>query len=122
MSSDEIPPCKRARIDDRDCIDNAPASADIQRDEDVWFLDGNIVLIAKKTVAFRAYKGVLSLRSETFRDMFSLPNITAATTETFDGCPAFDVDDSPEDIRRLFLVICCGKKYVVPHLSHSSGL
>ncbi|PIL33283.1 hypothetical protein GSI_04733 [Ganoderma sinense ZZ0214-1] len=119
MSPDDRPPRKRARVDDGEHGDqdggpaqNEPAPA--LRDKDVWFPDGNIVVIAKEKVAFRVHQGILSLRSETFRDLFSLPKADAAgatDSETFDGCPAFRVEDAPEDIRRLFLVICCGKNY-----------
>lgn len=86
--------------------------SEVRRDEEVWLSDGNIVVVADKTVAFRVHRSILSLRSEIFRDLFSLPNADAATVETMDGCPVVPVSDSPDDIRRLFLVLCCGKKYV----------
>ncbi|PIL26702.1 hypothetical protein GSI_11229 [Ganoderma sinense ZZ0214-1] len=97
--------------------DPDPDETGVQTDEQVWFSDGNIVVVAANKVAFRVHKGILSLRSEVFRDMFS-PAITdahAATaeseSESVEGCPVVHLTDPPEDIRRLFLVLCCGKNY-----------
>ncbi|PIL33271.1 hypothetical protein GSI_04721 [Ganoderma sinense ZZ0214-1] len=94
---------KRTRVDEED---GPPV---LQRDEDVWLSDGNIVVIASDTVAFRVHKSILSLRSEVFSDLFSLPDANMA--ETMDGLPVVHVSDSPDDIRRLLLVLCCGKNY-----------
>ncbi|KAI1787704.1 hypothetical protein LXA43DRAFT_1028014 [Ganoderma leucocontextum] len=112
MSSAPGPSRKRTRTEDGggDATRNPPISS-IQRDEDVWLSDGNIVIVAADTMAFRVHKSILSLRSEVFRDLFLLPNADAATMETMDGCPVVRVSDSPDDIRRLFLVLCCGKNY-----------
>ncbi|KAI1787699.1 hypothetical protein LXA43DRAFT_1084738 [Ganoderma leucocontextum] len=107
MSSDAGPSRKRARVDE------ANGTPDLQKDEDVWLSDGNIIVIAEDKVAFRVHKSILSLRSEIFCDLFSLPDADAATAETciVDGCPIVHISDSPDDIRRLFLVLCCGKNY-----------
>ena len=85
---------------------------DLQKDGDVRLLDGNIVVIARGEVAFRVHKSILSLRSEVFRGLFSLPDAGSAgsVADTIDGAPVVHVSDSPADIRRLFLVICCGRK------------
>ena len=82
----------------------------VSRDADVWLADGNCVVVAKNT-AFRVYKGILSLHSELFRDLFSLPN-SGSSSDMMDGCPTVTVADDPRDIRCLFLVLCCGKEYV----------
>ena len=79
----------------------------------MWLSDGNIVVAANE-IAFRVHKSILALRSEVFSDLFSLPGADAATPETMDECPVVHVSDSPDDIRRLFLVLCCGKKYATP--------
>ncbi len=88
--------------------DPTPATG-VNRDADVWLADGNCVVVANN-IAFRVYKGILSLHSEFFRDLFSLPN--SSSSETMDGCPVVTVTDDPRDVRCLFLVLCCGKKYV----------
>ncbi|KAI1787705.1 hypothetical protein LXA43DRAFT_683603 [Ganoderma leucocontextum] len=112
MSSDAGPSRKRTRLEDSEEDGNLslPTSS-IPKDDDVWLSDGSIVVVAADKVAFRVHKSLLSLRSEIFRDLFSLPNVDAATAEVMDGCPVVRVSDSPEDIRRLFLVLCCGKNY-----------
>ncbi|KAI1791456.1 hypothetical protein LXA43DRAFT_1181828 [Ganoderma leucocontextum] len=108
MSSDLGPPRKRARGE-------ADTGAGVQRDEQVWFSDGSIIVVAENKVAFRVHKGILSFRSEVFHDLFSLAvthaDSDAATAETMDGCSVVHLTDSPEDIRHLFLVLCCGKNY-----------
>ncbi|KAM5541917.1 hypothetical protein V8D89_004227 [Ganoderma adspersum] len=81
----------------------------VNRDADVWLTDGNCVVVAKDT-AFRVYKGILSLHSELFRDLFSLPN-SSSGNDMMDGCPTVTVADDPRDIRCLFLVLCCGKDF-----------
>ncbi|KAI1791448.1 hypothetical protein LXA43DRAFT_429633 [Ganoderma leucocontextum] len=111
MPSDLGPPRKRARVE----ADADADTTDVQKDEQVWFSDGSIVVVAANKVAFRVHKGTLSLRSEVFRDLFSLAvthaDADAATAETMDGCSVVHLTDSPEDIRHLFLVLCCGKNY-----------
>ena len=89
-----------------------PDETGVQTDEQVWFPDGNVVVVAANKVAFRVHKGILSLRSDIFRDLFSLANVDAATAETIEGCPVVHLTDPPEEIRHLFLVLCCGKKCV----------
>ena len=110
---------KRARVDDGKDGDgptdtkNVPTSStrsSVQQDKDVWYSDGNIVIIAANRVAFRVHKGILAQRSEVFNDMFSLLHADTAITKTFDRCPVIEVDDAPKDIRRFLLVIYCGKK------------
>ena len=86
----------------------------VTRDTDVWLPDGNIVVVARNT-AFRVHKSILAIHSEVFRDLFLLPPPTP-NDETMDGCPIVWVSDDPTHLRRLFLVLCCGKKYVVPLL------
>ncbi|KAI1787710.1 hypothetical protein LXA43DRAFT_1028036 [Ganoderma leucocontextum] len=80
----------------------------VTRDVDVWLADGNCVVVANN-FAFRVYKGILSLHSDLFRDLFSLPN--SSNSDMMDGCPIVTVTDDPHDIRCLFLVLCCGKDF-----------
>ena len=62
-----------ATMGDGTSVNAAPDGSDsIRRDSDVWFEDGNIVVIAQNTT-FRFHKGVLSLHSQAFRDLFSVP-------------------------------------------------
>lgn len=56
----------------------------LTRDKDVWFEDGNIMVVAQDT-GFRIYRGVLAAHSPIFGDMFTMSQPTNA--ELLDGCP-----------------------------------
>ncbi len=79
-----------------------------QRDEEFWFADGTVVLVARN-VEFRVYKGILSIHSPIFAKMFTLPQPEDAATATatseqsqLQECPLYD---SPEDLRHVFRVM-----------------
>ncbi|EIW56896.1 uncharacterized protein TRAVEDRAFT_73252 [Trametes versicolor FP-101664 SS1] len=80
----------------------------IKQDDEFWFEDGNIVLIARD-VEFRVYKGILAKHSPVFADMFSLPPVPAQVhpvsardiTPTADTCPVVHLCESPEDLRHV---------------------
>ena len=57
---------------DSQSLDPANVHCLINRDSEVWFGDGNIVVVAQNT-AFRFHKSVVSLHSSVFRDLFSIP-------------------------------------------------
>ncbi|EPT02532.1 hypothetical protein FOMPIDRAFT_1105957, partial [Fomitopsis schrenkii] len=80
------------------------------RDEEVWFVDGNIVLQAHG-VAFRVYQDIFALNPEVFAGMFSVPQ--PATVETFDDCPVIHLSDNPNDLRLLLRVIFIDKEHVL---------
>ncbi len=90
--------------------------ANAKRDPTFWFFDGNIVLIAQGSVAFRVHKGVLALHAEFFAGMFDhshlVPYAGGNDKETVDGCPVLPLDDTAYDIRQVLLVMY-RKKYVV---------
>ena len=73
-----------------------------KRDEEIWFEDGNIIVIAEDT-AFRLYKGILSAASPVFKDLFSVPQPEDA--ETMDGCPVVHLADSATDLRHFFRAV-----------------
>ncbi|TBU29249.1 hypothetical protein BD311DRAFT_720749 [Dichomitus squalens] len=106
MSADASPSRKRQRVL---ADDGNACNSFARKDAEVWLSDGSVVIIAEH-VAFRVHKSTLALRSEVFRNIFSLPD-AAPAAETFEGCPVVHVSDSHEDIRHLFLVICCGTNY-----------
>lgn len=110
---------KRARLssDDGDAVarDNteqasgelpAPSPASSRtRDEEFWYDDGNIILIARD-VEFRIYRGILAEKSPVFSDMFSLPqppaaSLSAAAAVADGSCPVVHLSDSSEDIRHV---------------------
>lgn len=102
---------KRARVHS----EPGEAAADVlpKRDAEVWFEDGNAIVVADDT-AFKVHRGVLSLHSEVFRDMFSIP--PPEDDEALDGCPVVRVSDAASDIRQLLSVMYRGRTYVISSL------
>ena len=94
------------------------APDEIQRDPDIWFEDGNVIVIAHNT-AFRFHKGVLSHHSQVFRDLFLVPQPSgsaASPLDILDGCPAVRVSDTSYDFRELLRAIYGGVRCVAPRL------
>lgn len=69
-------------------------SSNFTASEDMWFEDGNIILVCE-SIGFRVYKGILSSQSEVFRDMFSIGN--PSEDDTFNGCAIVHLSDSAHD-------------------------
>ncbi|KAH9937895.1 uncharacterized protein BXZ73DRAFT_22834, partial [Epithele typhae] len=67
--------------------------------KNLWFDDGNVVFLADD-LAFRVYKGILSVISPVFQDMLSVPHPEDA--KTVEGCPVVRDSDSGEDFTRFF--------------------
>jgi hypothetical protein len=44
----------------------------------IWFADGNIILVAAGSAAFKVHRGQLERHSEVFYDLFSVPQVTNA--------------------------------------------
>ena len=71
---------------------------------DPWFDDGTIVIQAGDT-QFRAYRGILTVCSPIFHDMFSIPQ--PPTGEDYvEGCPVVHVSDSAEDWKYVLRALC----------------
>lgn len=69
--------------------------------QDLYFEDGNIVLLAKNTY-FKLHKGVLARQSKKFQDMFSNPQ------GSYDSCPVVRLSDSQEDLAHVLLAMYDG--------------
>ena len=76
-------------------------SPTVRQSEDIWYDDGNIVLIAED-MAFKVHRSILSRSSEVFRDMFAL------ATPDFSGyspvvttCPVVHLSDTANEIETL---------------------
>ncbi|KAJ4473103.1 hypothetical protein J3R30DRAFT_3296710 [Lentinula aciculospora] len=101
---------------------------------DIWFKDGNIVLIAG-SFAFKVHSGQLERHSEFFAGMFDVPQ--PSEQDMIDGCLYVEMLDSPDDLyhflsalydglyfsfprplhfARLAAVSRLSTKYIVPHL------
>ncbi|TFK84275.1 hypothetical protein K466DRAFT_602142 [Polyporus arcularius HHB13444] len=90
-------------------LDHPPGVALIQQDPLFWFFDGNVVLLCHGGIAFKVHKGVLAFHSEVFDGMFRqpLPSPTQAEAadQIIEGCPVVSLDDTPNDIVHLLLVM-----------------
>ena len=62
---------------------------------DIWFNDGNIVLICGN-FAFKVHRGQLERHSDVFHGLFSIPQ--PPKQELVDGCPWVELHDSPGDL------------------------
>jgi hypothetical protein len=67
----------------------------VQRVEELWFEDGNLVIQAGNTL-FRVYRGVLAARSPVFYDMLSFPQ--PSDSELVEGCPLVRLHDSASEV------------------------
>ncbi|RDX53454.1 hypothetical protein OH76DRAFT_1469935 [Lentinus brumalis] len=82
------------------------------KDKELWFDDGNIIILASKRHAFRVYKGLL------FRASSNIQGYVEGCTEDtkpIDGCPVVSFEhDSPTDMRHflhaLLLSATCALK------------
>lgn len=103
---------KRQRTVSHTAKDNASGSAAkllVKQDDEFWFEDGNIVLIARD-IEFCVFKGILAKHSPLFRDMFSLPppsrplGSLQSHAAVADTCSTVHLSDSPEDFGHILRV------------------
>jgi hypothetical protein len=72
----------------------------------IWFDDGNIVLVAASSSAFKVHRGQLERHSEVFRDLFSIPQ--PKDQVLLDGCFFVDLHDCPSDVFYLLTALYDG--------------
>ena len=82
------------------------AGTPTQRDEELWFEDGNIILASQDT-EFRVYKGPLMKHSPVFRDMLSLPQPECVCTGST-GPVVIRISDSSQDLRHFLRALVAG--------------
>lgn len=81
-----------------------------QKVKDIWFEDGNLIIIAENNV-FRLYQGIVAQRSIIFKDMLAIPQsdssriIIDAGQKVVDmlgldvtGCAVVHLTDDPKDV------------------------
>ncbi|KAK7690434.1 hypothetical protein QCA50_005532 [Cerrena zonata] len=88
-------------------------------DAGLWFNDGNIVLVAEDT-PFKVYGGLLSQKSEVFRDILAIPQpATPDEAELMDGIHIIHVSDTWRDLSHVLHAIYHGFRVfaVDQHLS-----
>ncbi|KAF9558723.1 hypothetical protein CPC08DRAFT_709430 [Agrocybe pediades] len=113
-------PQKRQRTDtNSDSKDGGPPVDTNQTDSTqrsyLWFDDGNVVLQAEN-ILFRVHKSLLSLHSEFFSDMFSLPQPQDDVSQPMfePGCPLIHISDSAEGVTCLLSTIFENQKKYDP--------
>ncbi|KAF7978933.1 hypothetical protein HWV62_44141 [Athelia sp. TMB] len=135
MSADEPSPSKRKRVDS---LDASEVTLDPVR-SDIWYDDGNIIVLQAQSTQFKVYRGILAQSSPVFNDMFMLPQPIAAGTQLVDGCLVVHLfDDSAAEVSyvlralsglqryavaeiempfaELSAFLCLGRKYDIPEL------
>jgi hypothetical protein len=94
------PPLKRQRRDD---VQEDTETQPLQRSR-FWFDDGNVILQAENT-QFRVHRSLLSLHSNVFKDMFSMPQpMDTATTLNVEGCPIITLSDKASDLEHVLSI------------------
>ncbi|KAI0683670.1 hypothetical protein C8T65DRAFT_749390 [Cerioporus squamosus] len=86
--------------------DNTPAETETRRDEEFWFDDGTVILVARD-VEFRVYSGILGNKSPVFRELFSQPRPTRLVSihslpEI--PCSVVTLTDDPDDLRHILRI------------------
>ncbi|KAF7293447.1 BTB domain-containing protein [Mycena indigotica] len=92
MSSSDPPAPKRPRTEEDTIVSS-----------EIWYKDRSIVLQAA-TTQFRVHLGLLAAHSTVFRDMHEMPQ-PETQSRTVDGCPLVEIQDDPEDVKNLLLVL-----------------
>ncbi|KZT11118.1 uncharacterized protein LAESUDRAFT_754812 [Laetiporus sulphureus 93-53] len=84
---------------------------EVQRDEEYWYQDGSVVLIAEGW-GFRVFHGILAEHSEVFRDLLSIPQLQ--TMEQIDNCPVVHLSDRAADLRHLLRFLFHARQHFAP--------
>lgn len=99
MATGHVP--KKRKLEDKNLHSNIFRA----KEENLWFDDGNIVIVAEYT-PFLVHKSVLSAKSEIFRDTFSIPQPQIpAETDALDGIPILRLSDRWSDVRKMLTMM-----------------
>jgi hypothetical protein len=82
---------------------------------DIWFEDGNVILQTSDKM-YRAHRGVLSMHSTVFKDMFGVPQPT--DQPRIDGCHIVVLSDSAEDWDEFLPMLYNKRRCVVSTFPH----
>jgi hypothetical protein len=89
----------------RNQVDSKLAGLELVRSS-IWFDDGNIILVAAGSAAFKVHRGQLERHSEVFHDLFSIPQPQEQVL--LDGCFFVDLHDCPSDVFYLLTALYDG--------------
>ncbi|KAK7690525.1 hypothetical protein QCA50_005623 [Cerrena zonata] len=78
-------------------------------DAGLWFEDGNIILVAQHT-PFKVHRGLLSHKSEVFKDIFTLPPPEKLSgDDIMDGIPTIQMSDNWQDLSDVLSALYNGQ-------------
>lgn len=103
-TAQSLKPHKRARAD-------ADAPQSPQPHKELWFDDGNIILVAEDT-SFRVHKSVLASKSVVFNDLFTVPQPATTGEKNIEGCPVVPLSDTAFDLATVLKSMYHGLKSV----------
>ncbi|PIL28390.1 hypothetical protein GSI_09541 [Ganoderma sinense ZZ0214-1] len=102
---------------------SADISSEPQKDPELWFEDGNVVIVAGTHAAFRVHAGVLSRHSEIFQNTFGVPQPPLPSpSDVIDGRPVVHVSDSAYDFKQLLHMLYDGARFMPPDRSAAFGV
>lgn len=97
-----MPKRQRTEVEDDTPAGSGSGDEAIERSEEVWLEDGNIIVQAENH-QFKVHRSVLSKHSPVFADLFKVPQ--PSTERTIEGCPVVELHDSAEDIKHVLLAL-----------------
>jgi len=75
---------------------------------DFWFEDGSVVLQVESTL-FRVHQSILSMHSDVFQGMFSVPQPTVTDGDLVYGCPVVQLSDRAVDWTHVLKALYSGR-------------
>ncbi|RPD62563.1 hypothetical protein L226DRAFT_328741 [Lentinus tigrinus ALCF2SS1-7] len=83
-----------------------PGPGTLVKDQELWLEDGNIVIVANGSHAFRVLKSLLSRVSPVLKDIFEKEK--CKPDRIVEGCPSIPFYDSPTDVRHFLRTVILG--------------
>lgn len=117
-SEADEPPAGKVEENDQpvpigDAAADAVGTENVKQDEEFWFSDGTVILVAQD-VEFRVYKGPLEDSSSVLKDLLAQSQDTRLLElcgQHDFPCPVVHLTDSPHDLRHVLL-------YLMPSLGY----
>ena len=76
-----------------------------------WFPDGNVVIVARDSLAFKVHRGVLARHSAVIDNLFRAAKPPSEKGQSWDGCPVVHIPDSPKDFEWLLMALYDGPRW-----------
>ena len=89
-------------VDSSETVHWEHPSPTFQRSTEVWYDDGNVILVADQK-GFKIVASILSSHASVFADMFFIP--TPKSELIHDGCSVVDLPDSAQDLEVFLKVL-----------------